>query len=182
MERRRKGRPVGPDARLGLPDFHPSTRSSGACWEPRGASQGDGGWELAVARLAARGSSSHRRDWSVWPWAYIGFDGNVYLLTMQGPPARAPALPPSLRSGSIRGYYRGDPPALALSVRLELAHSVESTCVPAPPGRTCATAKKSQPLGMTGFSKRTKCQEPTLVQRVIASRRSRFRGRGGTLS
>jgi hypothetical protein len=88
--------PVRPDARLGLPDFHSSTRRGGPCWGPRGARQGDGGWELAVARLAARVSSSHRRDWPVWPSAYIGLDANVYLLTMQGPPARAPALrPPS---------------------------------------------------------------------------------------
>jgi len=92
VERRRKGRPVRPDVRLGLPDFRPDTRRGGARWGPRGARQGRGDRKLAVARLAARVSSSHRRDWPLWPSAYIGLDANVYLLTMQGPPARAPAL------------------------------------------------------------------------------------------
>ena len=51
----------------------------------------------ASLRLCARILPSSRLDWPVWPWAYIALDANVYLLTMQGPPARAPALRPPFR-------------------------------------------------------------------------------------
>jgi hypothetical protein len=59
MKRRNKRKPVRPKTKLGLPDFHPSTRRDGACWGPRGTSQGGGDREFAFARFSARISPCH---------------------------------------------------------------------------------------------------------------------------